>query len=223
MDSKINLSENNQNLITKGVLWLGGILLGNYVINQYQKNQASDTAFSDVNVDLANQLYQAGHTWGGLFEDEQKIIEISGYIKDYAKVSQAYRSKYGVNLDEQLLKWLNADELAQFKARLGTTVVTGGSGGTGGTGSGSGGTTTKTFVLNQPVYFTASNWYLRGEGFPYYPVGVTKAGFAGYVVSAGAGVKLTAKNRDGKSVTDVFIQIRNTSGKKFWVSKQVLR
>lgn len=220
MDSKINISESNQNLITKGVLWLGGILLGNYVINQYNKNKASDSAFSDVNVDLSNQLYQAGHTWGGLFEDEAKLIEIAGYIKDYAKVSQAYRTKYGVNLDEELNRWLNADEIAQFKARLGTTVVTGGT--SGGTGSG-GTTTTKTFLLNQAVYFTAANWYLRGEGSPYYPVGVTKVGFAGYVVSAGAGVKLTAKNKDGKTVTDVFILIRNASGKKFWVSKQILK
>jgi hypothetical protein len=222
MEQSLNnvVSGKTQNLLIKGAFWVGGFFAAKYLIDRFAKNSASDNAFDDENILLANQIYQAGHTWGGMAEDEERIIELAGYIKDYPKVSQAYRTKYGVNLDIELTRWLNADELQQFKARLGTTVTpSGGSGGTNPIPP-----TTGTLKLGQSAYFTESNWNVRSNISPYKPIGKSASGqFAGYVVQLPK--VLTAQNLDGKTVRDNFVLLR-TSGlnpKTYYVSNSCLR
>lgn len=209
-----NVLDRKQNLMMKGVYWVGGFFAAKYLIDRFNKNTSSDNAFDDENIMLANQLYQAGHIWGGMAEDEQRIIEIAGYIKDYAKVSQAYRTKYDTNLDVELTKWLNADELVQFKTRLGTTVTPAG-GGSAPTGGGTTPTTptggnTSGLRIGQAVYFKASNWNIRSMSPPYLPIRLSKAGaLAGYVAQMPK--VLTAKNADGKFVTDNFVLLSSGS------------
>lgn len=219
-----NVLDRNQNLMIKGVFWVGGFFAAKYLIDRFNKNTSSDNAFDDENIMLANQLYQAGHIWGGIAEDEERIIEIAGYIKDYAKVSQAYRTKYDANLDVELTRWLNADELIQFKARLGTTVTPAG---------GSGGTTPTTpttptgstgFRIGQKVYFKASNWNVRSGQSPYRPIRLSKAGqVAGYVAQLPK--VLYAQNPDGNIVKDNFVLLSDGSvfSSNFYVSASNLK
>lgn len=208
------VSEKNQHLLMKGAFLVGSFFAARYLIDRYNKNTSSDNAFDDENILLANQLYQAGHIWGGIAEDEERIIELAGYIKDYSKVSQAYRTKYGVNLDVELTKWLSADELQQFKARLGTTVTPAG----GGNAPTGGGTTptiptggnTSGLRIGQKVYFKASNWNVRSSKSPYRPIRLSKAGqVAGFVAQLPK--VLYAQNTDGNIVKDNFVLLSDGS------------
>ena len=220
MEQSLNnvVSQKNQNLLIKGAFMVGGFFAAKYFIDRFARNNSSDNAFDDENITLANMLYQAGHIWGGMAEDEERIIELAGYIKDYSKVSQAYRTKYGVNLDVELTKWLNATELEQFKARLGTTVTPSGGGGSIPTGGGStpttpaptGGSGTGGFRVGQKVYFKASNWNVRSMQSPYRPIRVSKAGqVAGYVAQMPK--VLYAQNIDGNIVKDNFVLLSDGS------------
>lgn len=224
-----NVLDRNQNLIIKGVVLVGGFFAAKYFLEQLAKNASSDNAFDDENIMLANMLYQAGHIWGGIAEDEEKLIELAGYIKDYSKVSQAYRAKYGVNLDTELAKWLSVDELQQFKARLGTTVTpAGGSDGTTPTGGGTPttptGGNTNSLRIGQKVYFKASNWNVRSNASPYRPIRLTKAGqLAGFVAQQPK--VLYAQNTDGNIVRDNFVLLSDGSlfSSNYYVSISCLR
>jgi hypothetical protein len=102
-----------------GVAIVGGGLFLKNILDESEKESKSDNAFSDENTSHALQLHALLHEgWFGWFEDENGVVEYALNISDYPKVSKIYREKYGVNLDEELSKYLNATELAQFKANL---------------------------------------------------------------------------------------------------------
>lgn len=172
----VRISDNNQSLLIKGVLVFGGAYLLNNIISNASENAANDNSFAKENNRLANELYNAGNTglWG-VTEDEEKIIEIAKSIKDFAGVSQSYRTMFGEDLNKDLNKWLNPSELARFNANLGI-----GSAGTGG-GTGSGGSTPtpttnpKGFKKNDLLYSRGS-WNLRSTNSPYATTAKTKGG-----------------------------------------------
>lgn len=174
----VRISDNNQSLLIKGVLVFGGAYLLNNMISNASENAANDNSFAKENNRLANELYNAGNTglWG-VTEDEEKIIEIAKSIKDFAGVSQAYRTMFGEDLNKDLNKWLDPSELARFNANLGVgSAGTGvGSGSTGGGGGTPPTTNPKGYKKGQLLY-SRGNWNLRNTNPPYATTAKTKGG-----------------------------------------------
>lgn len=95
---------------------------GRYLYKKYQANRQDGKANEDA-TQLALRLYQA---MDGMGTDETAIFQTLAEIQDWQAVSDAYRSKYGTSLINDLQNELNGDD---FKRAMDIVKGTGGKGG----------------------------------------------------------------------------------------------